>query len=445
MNEPETQPHKEPEPYNDDLPPASRHKRLRWLLWFLIACATAALSVGALRLAQIERRELEQASEPRTLTAARALGTATRLSARLLELSLSREQRATFELCALTDLKAPHFHDAFEILILHAEGSRLMLRVPLDAAHLAHVQGDARHSCLLLGAGLIETTGTYRIEAVWPKQPPPAAVLDTALWVRVQASPVLARRDLLTVCGLGLAVLLGLVVTLRRLPAHKREPAAEAEPAAVIASIVAPVFALTSLYLAMQWPSSGGLHTLFKGCGLLAVQLAISLALVARTRPHDKNDALGLTGVTRPVQSALLAIAAVPLLVAAARFSMRVVPSTEIAPIQTFIAWPSGMLSAALLGVLLPLGEELFFRGYLFGAWQRFGNTFALLGSVVVFGLMHLEQSWGNWGGLLAICLTGAVLSGLRLLTGSVCLSAISHVAYNLTLSASTLLAATTP
>jgi hypothetical protein len=57
---------------------------------------------------------------------------------------------------------------------------------------------------------------------------------------------------------------------------------------------------------------------------------------------------------------------------------------------------------------------------------------------------MHLEQSWGNWGGLLAICLTGAVLSGLRMLTGSACLSAISHVAYNLTLSLSTLAAATT-
>jgi membrane protease YdiL (CAAX protease family) len=141
--------------------------------------------------------------------------------------------------------------------------------------------------------------------------------------------------------------------------------------------------------------------------------------------------------------SALLAVAAVPLLVSAARLSMRIVPSTEVAPIQHFIAWPSGMLSAALLGVLLPLGEELFFRGYLFGAWLRFGRACAFASSVVAFGLMHLAQSWGNWGGLLAICLTGAVLSGLRLLTGSACLPAISHVAYNLTLSLSTLADAT--
>jgi hypothetical protein len=422
-----------------------RQRALRWLLWFLIACASTALVLGALRLSQIEHGELESESEPRTLTVARGLPTATRLSARLHELSMSRGQRATFELCARGELRSAVFQDAFEVLILHTEAARLMLRVPLDAAHLAHVQGDARASCLLLGTGPIEDSGSYRIEAVWPKQPPPPAALETPLWVRVQASPQLGRRDLATVIALGFAVLLGLVLALRRLPPEQRTvpPETSFAEAPAIASVAAPALAIAALYVAMQWPSSGGLQTLFKGCGLLMLQLLLPLALVARTRSRDKGDALGLTRLSRPAQSALLAVVAVPLLVAAARFSMRIVPSTGVAPIQHFIAWPSGMLSTALLGVLLPLGEELFFRGYLFGAWLRFGRAFALLGSVTVFGLMHLQQSWGNWGGLLAICLTGTVLSGLRLLTGSVCLSAISHVAYNLTLSLSTLAAAT--
>jgi membrane protease YdiL (CAAX protease family) len=428
---------------DDEIPGVRRRNPLHWLLWFLIAAAITAVALGAVRLAQIEPNELEQQSEPRTLTALRALPTATRLSARVHELSLSAGQRATFELCARGDLKSPPFQDAFEILILQAEAGKLMLRVPLDAAHLAHAQGDAHASCLLLGIGPIEDTGTYRIEAVWPKQPPPPAALDAPLWVRIQASPQLGRRDLVTVTVLGLAVLLALVLALRRLPPGQPAQISASE-APAIASIAAPVFAVATLYLAMQWPSSGGMQTLLKGCGLLTLQLVVPLALVARTRAHDKSDALGLTRLSRPAQSMLLAIVAVPMLVAAARLAMRVVPSTEVAPIQHFISWPSGMLTAALLGVLLPLGEELFFRGYLFGAWLRFGRAMAFSSSVVIFGLMHLQQSWGNWGGLLAICLTGAVLSGLRLLTGSAYLPAISHVAYNLTLSLSTLAAATT-
>jgi membrane protease YdiL (CAAX protease family) len=426
----------------DEIPGVRRYDIASWVLWILIALASTALALGALRLSQIEPRELEQTSEPRTLAAARELPTATRISARLLELVLSRGQRATFELCAARNLKAAPFQDAFEVLILHAEAGRLILRVALDAAHLAHVQGDNHASCLLLGTGPIEDSGTYRIEAVWPKQLPPAAALDAPLWVRVQASPQLTRRDLTIVIALGAAVLLALMLALRRL--RPEEPHTEAQTSALIASIAGPVFAIATLYLAMQWPSSGGLQTLLKGCGLLTLQLTVPLALVARTRPDDKRAALGLTRLSRPLLSALLAVAAVPLIVSAARLAMRIVPSTEVAPIQHFISWPSGMLSAALLGVLLPLGEELFFRGYLFGAWLRFGRAFAFSCSVVVFGLMHLEQSWGNWGGLLAICLTGAVLSGLRLLTGSACLPAISHVAYNLTLSLSTLVAATT-
>jgi membrane protease YdiL (CAAX protease family) len=420
-------------------------KRGRWIVWLLCAlagCVLVGLVLGARRLADIEQRELEQESEPLTLEAARELSTATRLSARLLELPLRREQRATFELCALGDLRAPAFRDAFEVLILHAEKGELMLRVPLDKAHLEHAQGDARSSCLLLGSGLIEHTGTYRIEAVWPQQPPPPEASSVRLWARVQASPELARSDLTLVCALGLSVLLTLLLVLRAAPAE-RPATYDHSHSALVASIAAPVLGLALLYLAMQWPSSGGLHTLYKGAGLLALQLALPFALVAVTRSgKDRREVLGLTRLSRPALAALLVLASVPLLVAAARLSLRVVPSTEIAPIQHFIAWPSGMLSAALLGVLLPVGEEMFFRGYLFGAWLRYGRGVAAAASITAFGLMHLEQSFGNWGGLLAICLTGSVLTGLRLLTGSVCASAISHVAYNLTLSASTLAAA---
>lgn len=420
-------------------------------LWLgmIAACALAALAalaVGAWRLASVEQRELDVESKGLSLRAAQSLPTATRLSGRLYELQLKRDQRAIFELCAPADLAGPAFRDAFELLILQADAGKLMLRVPLDAAHVAHVQGDARASCLLLGSGVIEQSGNYHIEAVWPSHAPPEAILDTTLWVHVQASPVLTRIDLITVCVLGIAILLGLMLALRIAPAHdvsSREarqsiPPRHEHPAYALV----PLVAVALMYLAMRFPSSGGLQTLLKGCVLLALQTAVPFFFVRQTSLMDKPSALGLTGVRRPAVSALLVVISVPLLVASARVSMRVVPSTEVAPIQHFIAMPSGMLSAALLGAILPLGEELLFRGYLLGAWLRYGKAVAAIASVLVFGLMHLEQSWGNWGGLLAIFLTGSVLCGLRLATGSCLVSAISHVAYNLTLSVSSLAAA---
>jgi membrane protease YdiL (CAAX protease family) len=115
--------------------------------------------------------------------------------------------------------------------------------------------------------------------------------------------------------------------------------------------------------------------------------------------------------------------------------SLRWVPSTSEAPIETFISWPSGMLSAALLGVLLPAAEELFFRGYLYAALLPLGRAAAAIVSVLVFGSMHAVQSWGNWGGLAAVFAAGATLCAVRVISGSTLIAALVHVAYNLTLS----------
>ena len=416
------------------------------LLAALAAGALAALCFGAYRLATVERQELDVQSQTLSLRKAQALPTATRLSGRLYELQLRRNQRAIFELCASADLASASFRDAFELLILQAEANKLMLRVPLDAAHVKHVQGDARASCLLLGSGVIEQSGNYHIEAVWPTHAPPEAVLDVGLWVHVQASPVLTQTDLITVCALGAFILLGLALATLLLPKHdvtsseaRNSIPPQHEP---FRYALIPLVVLALFFLATNIPSSGGFQTLLKGCGLLALQVVLPFVFVRQTSLMDKPSALALTGAEHPLRSALYAVISVPLLVQAARLSMRIVPSTEVAPIQHFIAMPSGMLSAALLGAILPLGEELLFRGYLLGAWLRYGKALAAIASVLVFGLLHLEQSWGNWGGLLAIFMTGSVLCGLRLATGSCFVSAISHVAYNLTLSVSSLAAA---
>src|SRR6185312_1733167 len=145
-----------------EAPEPTRGRRAPTLwLGMIAACALTALAFGAWRLASVERRELDVESKGLSLRSVRSLPTATRLSGRLYELQLERDQRAIFELCAPADLAGPSFRDAFELLILQADAGKLMLRVPLDAAHVAHVQGDARASCLLLGSGVIEQSGSY--------------------------------------------------------------------------------------------------------------------------------------------------------------------------------------------------------------------------------------------------------------------------------------------
>jgi membrane protease YdiL (CAAX protease family) len=110
------------------------------------------------------------------------------------------------------------------------------------------------------------------------------------------------------------------------------------------------------------------------------------------------------------------------------------VPRTGEAPIETYIAWPSGALSFALVGMAAPLAEELFFRGFVFGALRRLGLLAAFLGSFGLFVLAHVQQVWGSWGALVSLILTAATLTALRALSGSTLVPALAHVLFNLSL-----------
>ena len=58
----------------------------------------------------------------------------------------------------------------------------------------------------------------------------------------------------------------------------------------------------------------------------------------------------------------------------------------------------------------------------------------AYLGTIVLFASVHAQQAWGNWGALLSVTLTGAVLTLLRALSGSTLVPAVAHLLYNLSL-----------
>lgn len=396
----------------------------------LIACLATAYITW--RVALLERSEFTEETEKSTLETRMHAEHATRISARLASVQIAAEQFAVFELCAVGDLSAPAWHGAFDIAVLHLDASKLMLRVPLDAAHLAHVKKNAAGSCLFLGSGLIEHGGTYSVEAVWKDQPPTAAaVLKLPLVLRISVKTPLSRSDYAAIAGLGALLLAGIILLMLSTNTRRDDlehMARRTVPRAAIFGV--PLGALALVCIVMQWPSEGPLQTVFKGLLLLLMQCALSLA-AARALQSE-------LGLLRPrVRFGwLAAVAAWPTLIFSARLALRVIPSTGEAPLQTFISWPSGMLAAALLGVLLPVGEELFFRGLLFGAWSRVsGGSGAFLASTLAFGALHAQQSWGNWGGLLAVFLTGALLCTLRWWSGSTWLALLSHVAYNLTLS----------
>lgn len=405
----------------------------------LLACAIGLLGLGVMRVHRLERAEVEYEGPIQTLREHARAPEATRISARLGSAVLGANQRAVFELCARDGLPREAFEHAFDLAVLQLPAARSMLRVQLDPAHLAHVRRNAQGGCLLIGSGLLEESGTYTVEAIYPAAGPPERALDIPLGVRILARTELTSRDRNLVLGLGLCLLGWLMLQLNAAPAfrlHRDDPIESFTGAAL--GIVPGLALLASalVFAVSELPWAGPTRTLAKGFLLLALQAGLAWFLIRGHDPHrPRSELLALCRPRQAAAALAAALACWPALVGASMVALRVVPSTGEAPIQTFIAWPSGMLATALLGLVLPLGEELFFRGYLYGALLGYGRLGSAAVNVLVFGSLHAVQSWGNWGGLVSVFAAGLAFLLLRMLTGSVLISAIVHVAYNFTLS----------
>jgi membrane protease YdiL (CAAX protease family) len=416
----------------------------RWAVLQLacLVCAVGLLGFGAWRVYDLERREVDYSSPTRTLTEALREPTATRISARLGVALLGSNQRATFELCAAQPLDPASFENAFELAVLHLDEKRLMLRVPLDAAHLAHARRNSNGGCLLLGSGLLEHGGTYTVEAIVGEAGPRPTAADVPLRVRILAKHPLTVQDQALVLGLGLLLLLLIGLQLRA-AAPADADAADGVHSFTWADInvdpIAALFASLVVFGASLVPLTGPTLTLAKGVGLLSVQLGLAVLLTRSTHGVDRDQKLALCRPARVWSPLLRALAALPPLVGAAMLAVRLIPSTGEAPIQTFVSWPSGMLAAALLGVFLPIGEEVFFRGYLYAALLGYGRFWSAVVNVIVFGSLHALQGWGNWGGLVGVFAAGLMFLWIRVASGSVLVASLLHVAYNLTLSMASL------
>jgi membrane protease YdiL (CAAX protease family) len=192
---------------------------------------------------------------------------------------------------------------------------------------------------------------------------------------------------------------------------------------------------LLLLFLASQVETPGSALTLAKGLALALLQVGSALLLARWLLGRELRDVLASHPPAARSKWAFFAVICAAGLVLAARASLALVPATGEAPIQAFVSWPSGMLSFAALGVILPVGEEVFFRGYLYRAALVLGRLAAFGVTSVAFVLLHAPQSWGNWGGLLAIAVTGVALTALRAASGSLLVPLLTHLLYNFVLS----------
>ena len=163
----------------------------------------------------------------------------------------------------------------------------------------------------------------------------------------------------------------------------------------------------------------------------LALALCELLVAVAMSLPKVSVLALGLP------RSARWWLLAAPFLGLGARllggWLAPFFPATGRSPVEVFVEWPSGVLALAVVALVAPVAEEVFFRGFVFG-WvrERAGDFGGFVVSVVLFALAHAPQTWGAWGSLVAIVTIGITTSGLRWISGSTLVAVVAHLAYNL-------------
>lgn len=397
-----------------------------WIAWVGAGIATAATLASVVRVERLQQRELSYETVPHSLRELLAGPDATDHSARVGMAPLQQGQQAVFEFCSADGLP-----DAWADRVglrLTKDGEQV-LDAPLDAATLARAKRNDSGACLLLGSGPIKFDGLYAIDAYWEHEPP-ATVMDSPVRVRILGRPALGDKAAHTVIAIAVGIALLLLSLLRRPGAASGKDAA-LQARAGRGGWLGGAFAVGALALGSQLALPGSTLGVVKGVLLAALQIGLPLWLCRRLGSAPAIDQLGLHRPSLPALQLPVALGVGYALVHGARLSMRLVPRTGVAPIETFLSWPSGMLAFGALGVLLPLAEEVLFRGYLYRLALPLGRWTAGGISLGIFVAMHAQQAWGNWGALVSIAMTGTAMTLLRIWSGSTALPALAHLLYN--------------
>lgn len=96
--------------------------------------------------------------------------------------------------------------------------------------------------------------------------------------------------------------------------------------------------------------------------------------------------------------------------------------------LQKLFSWPTMFFLVAIQ----PIGEEIYFRGFLFDKIENFaGGAFAVVITALLFGIAHM--SYGKEIPVIMIILMGLVLGFIVYKTRNLYSSLIAHIAFNLT------------
>ncbi len=408
--------------------------------WIAVALTAVGLFLVLPRIAHHARSEQVFEGPVRTLADAPAGG---RLE--LGDATLADGQSVVFEACAGDGLDPRAWRDAatFEVWSV-ADGERIVAS-PADEARLAAARRAGGVGCLeIASAASLGVAGAYAI-TVDVSEGARAALATVPIRGRIVASRPMETSDLAALAALVLASIAWAVV-LARGPATKSAleeelardggghdapsaPRVRGELRAAAAWIV-----LGGALFGVGHVRGAGPFAAVVGAGILAaVQLVAAFGLSSAGDAGGRRGVLGLgLGTRRSRVLAALAPLVGLALVVAGRYAAAVVPSTSTSPVEAFVASRSGYLAVASSGILLPLVEELFFRGLLYGLLERaWGAAAAFAAVVIAVPLLHLPQVVGAWGALLSLAITGAALTFLRRASGSVVPSAIAHLAHN--------------
>lgn len=105
-------------------------------------------------------------------------------------------------------------------------------------------------------------------------------------------------------------------------------------------------------------------------------------------------------------------------------------------PIEEYFKNAASGYALALFGILVaPVVEEIFFRGFLYPALERWiGVVAGLVLTSAAFSLLHGGQLGEAWAPMLVLFLVSAVLTAVRIRTHSVATCVLVHMGYNATL-----------
>lgn len=444
----------------------------------ILLCILLVLAV--LRVRGLMARELDVSGDPIALAAG--------VEPTLVEVDLLAGDDVTFEVCSRDGMEPARWAGALSLEVeAGAAGAReSVLREVVDESMLAGARRGHAGACLdFAHAGSLEVAGHYVVVA----RSVDARLAGVDLRARVLAERPLGGGDRNAVLAILLGAIVLVVMLALRSPVAARatmsgwdRPLAyglAAGVGVVAVLLVAPdprlswpiKLALAGLAMAVSASAGEGLRRgwtgggailgvlgvlelstllsivmpsgpaagLIAGLGLAGAEVVIAV-LAARAFGADVG-VLGALGLQRPARTwvavlgfALAPVAGVLLRLAAMR-ALALVPSTGEAPIEAYVSWPSGLLSFAALSTIAPVAEEIFFRGLVYGGLRGKGGAaneaLAFAGAWLLFVVAHLPQTWGSWGGLLAIAMAGLGFTTLRALSGSVLVAALAHLVYN--------------